>query len=295
MNIDAHTHLNPPNHSPLTNENYLKALPTYRRLCYTPTKFNHTIQGWASCEQMIDVMDQQGIHKVVTLGNDPEYQKECLNKYPGRIICFYRVDSDAVLTNPKREFQKIRHYILQEGFSGIGEFHPDIAGNDLYSPVILEVMDLAQELNVPVNIHVSEPVGHFYYGKSQNGLDEYYWLAQHFPDLKIILAHWGGGLCFYEAIPEVRKVLKNVYYDTAGSKLFFDVKKSIEQITQIVDPSKIFYGSDYPLLLHPDEHPDVNDPRFIWDRNDFLQANVPAKVLDGIMGDNFAQFIDILD
>jgi predicted TIM-barrel fold metal-dependent hydrolase len=92
----------------------------------------------------------------------------------------------------------------------------------------------------------------------------------------------------------MRKTLKNVYYDTAACKLFFDVKRSMEQLIQIVDPAKLFYGSDFPILLHPKEHPEEMDPRFVWDRNDFLQANVPASVLDGIMGDNFARFMGLI-
>jgi hypothetical protein len=154
-------------------------------------------------------------------------------------------------------------------------------------------MDLACELGVPVNFHVSEPVGHFYYGKSHNPVEEYLWLVQRYPDLKLIMSHWGGGIAFFEAIPSLRPLLKNVYYDVAASRLFFGIKKSMEQITRIVDPKKLFYGSDFPLLLQPDEYPDELDPRFIHDRCDFLQANVPSDVLDGIMGLNFAELLGL--
>jgi predicted TIM-barrel fold metal-dependent hydrolase len=300
MIIDAHIHMFRPEMMPDADPDYLKKLSgtyasygAYIRLCFTPTRYNHTRQGWVTCERMVDIMDEEGIDKVTVLGPEDEYLAQCYRKFPDRLIPFIRVSMPDLRADIKAELQRMRHYIVDEGFFGFGEFHPDIAGYDLYAPEILAVMELAQELKVPVNVHVSEPVGHFYYGKSHNPLEEYYWLAKRYPDLKLMLAHWGGGLAFYEAIPEVRAALKNVTYDTAASKLFFDVKKSMEQITQIVDPRKIFYGSDYPLLLHPAEHPDEMNPRFVWDRDDFLQAGVPADVMNGIMGDNFAQYLDL--
>jgi predicted TIM-barrel fold metal-dependent hydrolase len=291
MIIDAHIHMFRPDQMPSMNARYLDSFRPYTRLCFTPTRYNHTRQGWATCERMIEVMDEEGIDMVAWLSGDDVYQAECHRRYPDRLLCFLRVDAAALARDLKGELQKMRHYIVDEGFVGFGEFHPDVVGYDLYALEILAVMELAQELDVPVNIHASEPVGHFYYGKSHNAFDEYYWLAKRYPDLKLILAHWAGGLCFYEAIPEVRETLKNVCYDMTACKMFFDIKKSVEQITQIVDPKKIFYGSDYPYLLHPVEHPDELDPRFIWDRNDFMQVNIASEVMNGIMGDNFARFL----
>lgn len=300
MIIDAHIHLFRPEMMPDADPDYLKKLVStytsygaYIRLCFTPTRYNHTRQGWVTCDRMIEIMDEEGIDMVTVLGPEDDYLAECYRRYPDRLIPFLRVSMPDLKADLKGELDRMRRYVTHEGFFGFGEFHPDIAGYDLYAPEILAVMELAQELDVPVNIHVSEPVGHFYYGKSHNPLEEYYWLAKRYPDLKLMLAHWGGGLAFYEAIPEVRQTLQNVTYDTAACKLFFDIRKSLEQITQIVDARKVFYGSDYPILLHPQEHPDETDPRFVWDRSDFLQAALPSEMMTGIMGDNFARYLDI--
>lgn len=300
MIIDAHIHLYRPEMQPGANPNYLadmtdtyKSYGAYLRLCFTPTKYNHTRQGWVTCDRMVEIMDAEGIDMVAVVGPEDEYLAKVHRQYPDRIIPFMRVSMPDLRNNLREELAKMRHYILNEGFFGFGEFHPDINGYNLYTQEIIAVMELAQELNVPVNIHASEPVGHFYYGKSQNPFEEYYWLAKRYPDLKLILAHWGGGLCFYESIPYVRETLKNVYYDTTASKLFFDTTKSLETISKIVNPRKIFYGSDYPLLLHPELHPDELNPRFLWDRSDFLSAEISSHILDGIMGDNFAEFMKI--
>lgn len=293
MIIDAHIHMFRPDQMPGADPDYLKKLPTYLRLLFTPTPYNHTRQGWATCDRMIEIMDEEGVDRVTVLGPEDNYTAECYNRYPNRLLPFKYLDMPALRKNRKEELLRMRRFIEDEGFVGFGEHHPDPAGNELSNPHVLAVMDLACELGVPVNLHVSEPVGHFYYGKSHNSAEEYLWLIQRYPDLRLILSHWGGGIAFYEAIPEMRALLKNVGYDVTASKLFFDVKKSMEQIVKIVDPRKIFYGSDFPLLLHPEEYPDELNPRFIHDRHDFLQANIPADVLDGIMGKNFADYIGL--
>jgi predicted TIM-barrel fold metal-dependent hydrolase len=282
---------------PTADPDYLrtKLRTTYRRLLFTPTKYNHTRQGWATCEQMIGIMDEEGIDRVTVLGPEDDYTAECFRRYPDRLLPLKYFDMPALRKDRKEELRRMRRFIEEEGFVGFGEHHPDIAGNELYNPEVLAVMDLACELGVTVTLHVSEPVGHFYYGKSHNPAEEYFWLIGRYPDLKLIMCHWGGGIPFFEAIPALRPFLKNVYYDVTASRLFFDRKKSMEQITRIVDPKKIFYGSDYPLLLQPDEYPDYLDPRFIHDRCDFMQANIPSDVLDGIMGRNFAELLGLTE
>ena len=70
--------------------------------------------------------------------------------------------------------------------------------------------------------------------------------ARH-PELTIIYAHWGGGLLFYELMPEMRKQLQKVYYDTAAGPFLYE--KNIYRVTReigILD--KILLGSDYPLI-----------------------------------------------
>ena len=286
-----------PDQMPTADPDYLKTKlrTTYRRLLFTPTKYNHTRQGWATCDRMIEIMDEEGVDRVTILGPEDDYIAECYRRYPDRLLPFKYMDMPALRKDLKAELLRMRRFIEEEGFVGFGEHHPDLVGHDLYRPEVLAVMDLACELGVPINFHVSEPLGHFYYGKSHNPVEEYFWLIGRYPELKMIMSHWGGGIAFFEAIPALRPFLKNVYYDVAASRLFFDIKQSMEQITRIVDPQKLFYGSDYPLLLQPDEYPDELDPRFIHDRCDFLKTSVPSGVIDGIMGLNFAKLLGLTE
>jgi predicted TIM-barrel fold metal-dependent hydrolase len=68
-----------------------------------------------------------------------------------------------------------------------------------------------------------------------------------FPDLPIVCAHWGGGLPFYALMPEVKKALKNVYFDTAASPFLYS-PQVYRQVTQMVGNDRVLFGSDWPLL-----------------------------------------------
>jgi len=65
--------------------------------------------------------------------------------------------------------------------------------------------------------------------------------------LKLVCAHWGGGLPFYALMPEVGKSLSNVYFDTAATPFLYK-PQIFKQVADIVGIDKILFGSDYPLL-----------------------------------------------
>jgi len=72
-------------------------------------------------------------------------------------------------------------------------------------------------------------------------------LALAYPGLPVLLAHWGGGLLFYELMPEVAKALTNVYYDTAASPFLYS-KRIYSVGSEIAGAEKILFGSDFPLI-----------------------------------------------
>ncbi len=74
-----------------------------------------------------------------------------------------------------------------------------------------------------------------------------YPLITSFPDLTLVCAHWGGGLPFYALMPEVKKAMSNVFFDTAASPLLYS-PQIYNQVIQLVGADKILFGSDYPLL-----------------------------------------------
>jgi predicted TIM-barrel fold metal-dependent hydrolase len=75
-------------------------------------------------------------------------------------------------------------------------------------------------------------------------------MAEAHPELKLILAHWGGGLAFFELNPRLRKALKNVYYDTSATPLLYE-PSIFRRMIETVGAEKILFGSDFPLRVYP--------------------------------------------
>ncbi|MEC8713120.1 MAG: amidohydrolase family protein, partial [Chloroflexota bacterium] len=84
-------------------------------------------------------------------------------------------------------------------------------------------------------------------GKGNVELSKMYEFIKLFPENKIILSHWGGGLFFYELMKEVKELSQNVYYDTAATSYLYN--KDIFDISiKIIGAEKILFGSDFPIL-----------------------------------------------
>jgi predicted TIM-barrel fold metal-dependent hydrolase len=65
--------------------------------------------------------------------------------------------------------------------------------------------------------------------------------------MKIVLAHWGGGILFYELMREVSDLMSNVFYDTAATPLLYK-NEIFNTSLNAVGARKILFGSDYPLI-----------------------------------------------
>jgi predicted TIM-barrel fold metal-dependent hydrolase len=134
------------------------------------------------------------------------------------------------------------------GAAGIGELNADAQGFAWEDEAHLsELAEVATTLDVPLMAHVSEPVGHLYPGKGAATPPRVLGFIERHPDLRLVAAHWGGGLPFYELMPEVGMALRNVAYDSAASTYLYrhDV---FDIVTRIVGPDRVLWGSDYPVL-----------------------------------------------
>jgi predicted TIM-barrel fold metal-dependent hydrolase len=92
-------------------------------------------------------------------------------------------------------------------------------------------------------------VGHFYPGKSDVPLRQIEQFIVNNQGLTVVLAHWGGGLLFYETMGEIREQFKNVHYDTAASPFLYD-SRIYRAAKALGLCDKILFGSDFPLLPH---------------------------------------------
>jgi len=205
----------------------------------------------ATVEQLLASMAQAGVDQCVAFGfafSDPglcrlcnDYVLSSAREHAREILPFAVVAPDE---SGMAEAESVR--CLEQGAMGLGELMPDAGVFGADDPRLEGVMRVARQARVPVMIHVNEQLGHEYRGKGAFGPVDGYRLATRFPANELIFSHWGGGLAFYELMPEVRKALANVYYDTAASLYLYD--DAIFGCLMGCAASKILFGTDYPLI-----------------------------------------------
>jgi len=138
---------------------------------------------------------------------------------------------------------------MEGGLSGIGEIAFYESGiDDTALDRLFPLMEICRDKDLPFLIHTNEPVGHIYPGKTPNTMKQIYNLVKRFPENKIVLAHWGGGIFFFNLLKkDVKESLKNVYFDTAASPFLYDTQ-IYRYAKEIAGLDKILFGSDFPLL-----------------------------------------------
>ena len=246
MIIDFHTHIVPPKVKHNRDE--------YSRQCRSfASIYSDPKAKLATAEEIIAAMDKDGVDVSVVLNygwstlslcaevND--YILESVSRYPKRLVGFCSVvpsEDESALKEVER--------CIKNGAKGIGELRLDDHLLRKHSPAVLQpIIDIIIKNNLILLTHASEPVGHQYSGKGTATPDLLYTLITAFPDLKLVCAHWGGGLPFYALMPEVKNALKNVYFDTAASPFLY-TPQVYSQVAQLVGADKILFGSDFPLI-----------------------------------------------
>jgi predicted TIM-barrel fold metal-dependent hydrolase len=138
---------------------------------------------------------------------------------------------------------------VDSGLGGIGELAFYRSGlDDRVLDHLAPIMQICRKRDLPVMIHVNEPLGREYPGKSPNSLGQIYSLVKRFRHNKLVLAHWGGGIFLYSLLKkEVQETLSNVYYDTAASPFVYH-REIFPIAVRLAGIGKILFGSDYPLI-----------------------------------------------
>lgn len=246
MIIDAHTHLFPQE----VRKNRAKFCRRDEgfRLIYENEKAR-----MAGLADLLQAMDLDDVDFSVACGfpwKDPglcregnDYLLYCQKRHPQRIIPLACLPLSSM-----RQAQRELERCLSRRMQGIGElafYARGISPSDIRRLAFM-VKPLSG-LNLPFLLHANEPVGHEYPGKNMKTLQPIYQLLLLIPEINVILAHWGGGFFFYELMPEVARVSRRVFYDTAASPFLY--RPEIYPLaTRIVGPDRILFGSDFPLL-----------------------------------------------
>ena len=140
--------------------------------------------------------------------------------------------------------------------------------------------DVLKKRNMILLTHSSEPAGHTYPGKGAVTPQTLYPFIAANPGLKIVCAHWGGGLPFYALMPEVKKALADVYFDSAASPFLYS-PQIYKQVSELVGADKILFGSDYPLMAQS---------RVI---KEIKAAGLPTETEDKILGGNARRLLGL--
>ena len=269
--VDSHVHIFPPEVSRHRSD-------FVRRDQFFAELYENPRARIADAETLIESMDEGGVKWSVAVGfgwqsqdlcawhND--YLVESLKAYPGRMValaCVQPTDSRAVSELERR---------IGDGCSGVGELMPHGQGYRLDDfKTTGAIAEAVQSAGAILMTHSSEPVGHTYRGKGSVHPQQVAALATRYPKLKLIAAHWGGGLLFYELMPELRAAFANVYYDSAASSLLYE--GALFRIApRLAEPHRILFATDYPLLKQKRQIEKV------------IQADLDGEYLDRFMGGN---------
>ena len=171
-----------------------------------------------------------------------DYVIESVRQYPKKLAGFCVVPPCG--EEAAREIERC----YGAGLRGAGELFP--AGQCINLEDAKEtaaITGACRELSIPVMLHVNELVGHSYPGKTDVPLRQIETFVTNNPGLDIILAHWGGGLLFYETMSEIKEKFRNVYYDTAATPFVYD-ERVYRAAKALGLCEKILFGSDFPIL-----------------------------------------------
>jgi predicted TIM-barrel fold metal-dependent hydrolase len=244
--IDFHTHVFPPDIKK-NRKKYIERDPCFAILYSDPKA------KIATAEELIAGMDEASVdisvilnigwttHELCVETND--YIIDAVSRYPRRLVGFCAVQPNS----PKAAVAEIER-CAKAGIRGVGEMRPDVQLFDLGDEMIMAPLaEVLKERKLILLLHSSEPIGHDYPGKGIMFPDVIYPFITSFPDLTIICAHWGGGLPFYALMPEVKKAMGNVYFDSAASPFLY-TPGVYQQVIKLVGADRVLFGSDYPLL-----------------------------------------------
>ena len=230
MIIDFHTHVFPPDIKK-NRSKYVERDPCFAILYSDPKAKIATADeliGWTTHELCVETND---------------YIIDAVSRYPQRLVGFCAVQPQSA----KAAAAEIER-CAGVGIRGVGEMRPDIQLFDLGDEMVMSpLVEVLKEHKLVLLLHSSEPIGHDYPGKGIMTPDILFSFIVSFPDLTIVCAHWGGGLPFYALMPEVKKAMGNVYFDSAASPFLY-TPEVYSQVIQLVGADRVLFGSDYPLL-----------------------------------------------
>ncbi len=291
MIVDVHTHAFPP--AMVAARDRLAGADAGFEALYANPRAR-----MATADEVIEAMDGAGVDRAVVAGfawESPDlcavhadYLLDAAEGSGGRLLPFVPVPT-AFLGGVDIEADAMRAWlepIAARGAAGLGEIR--LGGGPRPATIEEQVFaanrlaSLVAGFDLPLLAHASEEAGHEYPGKAGGFTSGGLWrlLASH--PVRVIAAHWGGGLPFHALMPEVRAVLNEgrLLFDSAASKYLYD-PPIFGTVSGLVGTEHVAWGSDYPLR------------GMATDRADAEAATGEGALRDAVLGGNAARFLGI--
>ena len=244
MLLDAHVHIFPPEFIS-QRERLVKEEPFFALLYADPASVI------VSHETMLKHMERDGVNSVWAVGfswqleknarTHNDYLLQVAREYPDKVSSFAACWPMAAWAHDEAK------RVLELGASGLGELA--FYDQDIDLKHMAPLCGLCAAYNVPLMLHVNEPLGRMYAGKSPMGLSNSFNLLKQNPECNFILSHLGGGIFFYKLlIPrQIENAFDNLWLDTAATPFLYQ-PQAIKLAVELLGADRILLGCDYPLL-----------------------------------------------
>ena len=261
------------------------------RECVAPP-LRPSLQGWPTIEQTLRDMDVAQVERVVLQGWYWQNQESCqiqnrfyaelIHRYPDRFSAFVSLHP----TSGPSTMETI-DWAMDQGFSGVGEIHPQAQNFSLRDACWQKVMEKIAPWKAPVTLHVTDPRTPYHPGKIATPLEDYLMLARSRPDQDLILAHLGGRLPLLHPNSFKAGDFPNLYFDCAALPLLYE-PEILGQIARITGPEKILFGTDYPLRTFPKQQ---RDPGFALAIDHLAKSGLSREGLDLVLAGNIRRLL----
>lgn len=286
MIIDCHTHCYPEEIA-ANPRNWAEARRELHWADLVAPKERKTIQDWADPEKFLAEMDRAGVDRAVLLGW--YWQNEATCRWHNEVIAKWVRDAPERFIGfatilPNENVIEQLELAQALGLRGVGELHPGVQGFDLGNKHWQALARWCVAHDWPVNCHATAENSPDHPSAVPTALQDYIMMAESAPGLKLILAHWGGGLPFNrtEALPE------NLYFDCSASPLLYSMDVFRETIDRI-GAEHILFGSDYPLRIYPRKQRKAEMHTYLQAIR--TEAGLNQAELDALLGGNFERII----
>ena len=155
---------------------------------------------------------------------------ELARDYPDQFYCCCSVSPHYL----DESLEEMDYMVKERGAICIGEVCPHVQTFEMDSPEVRAIIAKAVDLDIPLNLHSSEPEHFQAIAK----------LAKEFPAAKIFMAHFGGFRFWKDGI-EAIKDCDNVWADCSAWVLF--TAGAFESTIRKIGASRVLFGTDFPI------------------------------------------------